>query len=179
MRNSYSVVFIVFILCVSGSRAGARTDDAKRCARHVLPANVDLPGDLAKVLEQLYDSSSTFRIQCARVGEAPNVRVSVQLDTSIRSSCRAFTEVRRRGWMIRAHVHLPPSGTQLAELVGHEFEHILEQVEGLNLRALADMKGSGVHEVEHDLYETDRAQRTGRIVAAEVRATRSARRNAD
>ena len=81
--------------------------------------------------------------------------------------------------MRRRALHLPPRGAQLAELVGHEFEHILEQVEGLNLRALADKKGSGVHEVERDLYETDRAQRTGRIVAEEVRATRSARRNAD
>ena len=36
----------------------------------------------------------------------------------------------------------------LTELLGHEFEHLIEQIEGLDLKRLARVKGSGVHEVE-------------------------------
>jgi hypothetical protein len=131
------------------------------------------------ILEQMYDRSLTFRAQCRRIADAPHLRVSIQLDGWIRSSCRAFTIIRRRQPLIDAQVHLPPSGTMFAELISHEFEHVIEQVEGLNLRELACVKGSGVHEVERDLFETDRAQRAGKVVADEVRSTRVGRPAAD
>ena len=63
-----------------------------------------------------------------------------------------------------AEVHLPPTNG-LIELVAHEFEHVLEQIEGLDLRRLARIKGSGVHELQGRVFETDRAQLAGRIVA--------------
>ena len=102
---------------------------------------------------------------------ADNLRVTVRIDTSIPSRCRAFTIVRRRGYDIRVDVHLPPSSS-LTELVAHEFEHVLEQIEGLDLRRLARVKGSGVHEVEGLAFETDRAQAAGRVVAAEEASRR-------
>ena len=83
------------------------------------------------------------------------------------SRCRAFTIVHRRGYAVRAQVHLPPSRS-LTELVGHEFEHLIEQIEGLDLKRLARVKGSGVHEGEGRVFETDRAQMAGRVVADEV-----------
>jgi hypothetical protein len=151
----------------AGSRVGV--------PRYVLPANLELPREMVAILEQVYDRSSTFRAQCQRIADAPNLRVSIQLDAWMRSSCRAFTMIRRRQRLIHAQVHLPPSGTMFAELISHEFEHVIEQVEGLNLRELACVKGSGVHEVERDLFETDRAKRTRKIVADEVRTTRASR----
>ena len=83
------------------------------------------------------------------------------------SRCRAFTIVQRQGHDIRADVHLPPTNG-LTELVGHEFEHLIEQIEGLDLKRLARVKGSGVHEAEGRMFETDRAQAAGRVVAAEA-----------
>ena len=60
------------------------------------------------------------------------------------------------GTQIFADVHLRPSSNH-AEMLAHEFEHILEQIEGLNLRTLSRVKGSGVREVEYAVFETERA----------------------
>jgi hypothetical protein len=68
---------------------------------------------------------------------------------------------------------------QFGELLGHEFEHIVEQVEGINLRVLSRQRGSGVREVERELFETDRAQQAGRNIAEELRLARTARPSAD
>jgi hypothetical protein len=179
MRNSYSVVFIAVITVLSGLHVSAATEDAKSCDRHQTWTNVDVPPDLAPMVEEIYRRSPTFKAQCALIGGAERLHVSIQLDTTTRSSCRAFTVITRRGRMIRAEVHLPPSGVLFGELIGHEFEHILEQLEGLHLPELAQLRGSGVHEVERNLFETERAERTGRVVAEEVRSARAARRFAD
>lgn len=64
-------------------------------------------------------------------------------------------------------MHLPPS-TDHSELLAHEFEHILEQIEGLDLRTLARIRGSGVREIQYDRFESDRAQGVGRLVVAET-----------
>jgi hypothetical protein len=207
MRNSYNSypAIVILITLFSGSQTSAKTgreaargngapqaerpergegpprekEDPKPCGRHVLPANIELLPYLAATLEEMYDRSATFRAQCQRIADVPHLRVSIQPDGWMRSSCRAFTTIRRRQRFVDAQVHLPPLGTMFAELIGHEFEHIIEQVEGLNLRELASVKGSGVHEVERDLFETDRAQRIGKIVADEVRTSRIVRPAAD
>ena len=54
-------------------------------------------------------------------------------------------------------------------LIAHEFEHILEQLDGVDLPLMASRAGSGVHRVagsEH--FETDRAIAAGRRVLEEV-----------
>ena len=171
MRPGFSdpfVVLITFLIAVAGARVHAQTE-TEPCIAHVLPANLKMPSDMERIVSRYYDRSSTLRAQCARMGEAGNLVVSVRLDVTIPSSCRAFTVLERRGGRLRALVHVPPSGDQMAELLGHEFEHILEQLEGLDLRLLSDVHGSGVHRVQTEMFETERAQRAGRIVAGEVR----------
>jgi hypothetical protein len=146
---------------------GAIAAGPQQCRRSPLPSNVELAHDLAQVLERIYDRSPAFRAQCERIAGAGNLHVTVRIDTSIPGRCRAFTIIHRRGNAIRADVHLPAS-TSLIELVAHEFEHLLEQIEGLDLRRLARVKGSGVYESEGQVFETDRAQAAGRVVAAEM-----------
>ena len=138
-----------------------------QCQPSLLPANVDLPHVLEPALRRIYDRSPTFRRQCERVARAPHALVRVQINHAIPSRCRAFTIVRRRGYEMRAEIHLPINA-DLAELVAHEFEHVIEQIEGINLRKLSRVKGAGVYEVDRELFESDRAQAVGRIVAAEV-----------
>ena len=154
-------VVLVLFACVIAA------ETPQQCQRSPLPANVDLPRDLARVLRRMYEQSPTFRAQCERIARADNLRVTVRIDTRIPSRCRAFTIVRRQGYDIHAEMHLPASNA-LIELVGHEFEHVIEQIEGLNLKRLARVKGSGVREAEPRVFETDRAQLAGRVVAAEV-----------
>ena len=158
MRHSFSIVVAIIIALVSSVQGKTES---------VLPANVVVPGVLAGIVTEVYLHSDTFRAQCDRIAQASHLHVSLKFDVYIPHACRAFTTITRKEGTLCAEVHLPPS-TQFAELIAHEFEHILEQVENLNLRVLARVRGSGVREVQFDLFETDRAQRTGKIVAMEV-----------
>jgi hypothetical protein len=65
-------------------------------------------------------------------------------------------------------VHLPPSSDH-AELIAHELEHIIEQIEGIDLRSMARVRNSGVYQMELAAFETDRAQEAGRTVRTETR----------
>lgn len=146
---------------------GVIAAESQQCLRSPLPANVHLLHDIERAIQSIYDRSPSFRAQCARIAGADNLRVTVRIDPSIPNRCRAYTIVQRRGNQIRAEVHLPPSSDH-AELLAHEFEHILEQIEGLDLRRLARVKESGVYELEYAVFETDRAQAAGRVVVAEA-----------
>ena len=88
---------------------GAIAAEPQQCRRSPIPSNVELAHDLEQVLERIYDRSPAFRAQCERIASAGNLRVTVRIDTSIPSRCRAFTIIQRRGKNIRADVHLPPS----------------------------------------------------------------------
>ena len=146
---------------------GAVGADEQQCRRAFIPSNVDLPRGFERTLLRLIERSPTFRSQCERIANADNLRVTVRIDTLIPSYCRAFTIVHRRGLQIRADVHLP-AGAHFVEFLAHEFEHVIEQIEGMNLRKLARAKGSGVHEIDREVFETVRAQAAGRVVAAEA-----------
>ncbi|HEX2341601.1 MAG TPA: hypothetical protein VHI98_14080 [Vicinamibacterales bacterium] len=66
-----------------------------------------------------------------------------------------------------AVVELPPFGDHV-ELIAHEFEHIVEQLEGVELRRLANDPSAGVHDLQY-AYETERAYKVGQQVARECR----------
>jgi hypothetical protein len=168
------VVFITIFAIISLSVATRAKEDSASCPR-TLPDNIELPRDLERMLARVYRCSATFRAQCDRIGAAADtLSVNVQLDSGIPSAYQAFTMIGRRGHALRADVHVPPAARAIGELVGHEFEHILEQLEGLNLRMLAQVRGSGVRESSFDVYETTRAQRVGRIIAEELSAPQTA-----
>ena len=168
MRVESWVGGVAMFLVVFG---GALTAD-QQCRRAFLPANVFLLHDIEQPLRHIYERAPSFRAQCARIAAAQDLRVTVRIDPSMPSRCRAFTLLRRSGSKIFADVHLRPSSDH-AEMLAHEFEHILEQIEGLNLRILSRVRGSGVHEVEYAVFETERAQAAGEAVAAEVGALRA------
>lgn len=165
IESCVDVVPVLVLLVLFAGVTAAETP--QQCQQSPLPANVDMPRDLARVFRRIYERSPTFRAQCERIASADNLRVTVRIDVRIPSRCRAFTIVRRQGYDIHAEVHLPASNA-LIELVGHEFEHVIEQIEGLDLKRLARVKGSGVREAEPRVFETDRAQLAGRVVAREV-----------
>ena len=161
--ESWAGATVLVLALFSGSIAA----EQQQCRLSPLPANVELAHDLARVLQRIYERSPSFRVQCERIAAAENLLVTVRIDSSIPRRCRAFTRIYRQGYYIRADVHVPASSA-LTELVGHEFEHVLEQIEGLDLRRLARVKGSGVHDVEGLAFETDRAQAAGRLIAVQA-----------
>ena len=137
-----------------------------------LPANIELLHDIQQPIQSIYDRSPSFRAQLERIAGAENLRVTVRIDPAIPGRCRAFTIVQHHGRKIRADVHLPPSSDH-SELLAHEFEHILEQIDGLDLRSLARLRDSGVYELQYAVFETDRAQAAGRLVLSESRRNRA------
>jgi hypothetical protein len=145
--------------------------------------NLDVPADIQQLLapgssiapaarplvERLWRSSPTFRRQCARLAAARAV-VIVSLDFPRHASgLNARTEITRNG-TIHAHVHLRAVDQEAAEFLGHELEHVLEQLDEVDLaRAVVD----GVHGVyvsqRPATFETARASAVGQIVAREAR----------
>ena len=163
IKSSTGVTAMCLMLFVSSMSA-----ELGRCARLKIPSSMQMPPGFDRVLGRIYHRSHTFRTQYDRIVSHPDLTIRVFLNVRLPSYCRAFTRVERHGQTIRADMHLPPS-SDYSELLAHEFEHLLEQIEGVDLRELARVRGSGIHEVETELYESERAQAAGRAVAAEMR----------
>jgi hypothetical protein len=64
-------------------------------------------------------------------------------------------------------IAFPLTATEYAELLGHEFEHIVEQIDRVDVRRQA-REGGGAQQIGDDTYETRRAARAGRRIAEEA-----------
>ena len=132
--------------------------------------NIQLDDMLRQPVTELLDKSSTFRRQWRQIASAPGVRVVVVARTDLREtpSARARAQVSRYAYgAVRAMIEIP-AAADLAELLPHEFEHVLEQIEGLDLALLARAGDRGVIEVDDGVFETTRARAAGRAAAREV-----------
>ena len=58
------------------------------------------------------------------------------------------------------------SASDMSELLGHEFEHLIEQLDGVDLSAMA--RGGEARRLTDGAFETDRAIAAGQQVAGEV-----------
>ena len=137
-----------------------------------LPSNVVLASPLRPLVERMLQRSATFRRQCGRIGRTSalvvTVHYAVRMDRN--QTGDAMTQVRRRAdGGIEATVSLSALGNPV-ELIAHEFEHVLEQVDEVDLPAMAARPATGVRMVSAGRnFETDRAIVIGRQVADEVR----------
>jgi hypothetical protein len=133
-----------------------------------LPSNLEVASVFRLVLDKMWQASPTFRGQWRRLAAGSPVRVSVLVEDLPRpaSSSKARTVLRHQdGSLVSAHVYLKPS-LDAAELIAHELEHILEQLDRVDLQAQA---GNGVVWKAGDgAFETRRAIEAGRRVAREV-----------
>ncbi len=121
----------------------------------------------------LHDSP-TFRRQCLRIAGEPKLTIHlIFAPPSSRSDIRAMTTITREpdGRQV-AHIAITPR-QDLVELIAHEFEHIVEQLDGVDLAAHAARPRTGVHAQTGPLamFETVRATRIGRKVAGEMRGS--------
>jgi hypothetical protein len=125
-------------------------------------------------MDDLLSGSAIIRNQCRRLEQAPYIRLSLHLVTwPLECQCFGKTTVTSRaGGVLDARVHLrgPANLVDLAEMVAHEIEHVLEQVDGWDLRRLARRSRSGVREVGPEMFETERALAAGRTAAKELGA---------
>jgi hypothetical protein len=135
------------------------------------PANIHVDQVLAPVFEELLQASPTFAAQIQRVEEVRYVHVAVNpvLASSMSSRGSARSTMRRfssGALLASVDIPVPLTMVEYAELFGHEFEHIIEQIDGVDLAALT--RGhDGATRLADGAYETTRAHRTGRVVADE------------
>jgi len=141
-----------------------------------LPPNLMVTPMYRPLVESMLRSSPTFRRQCVRLtGEA---RLTVRLNMSppwTRSDIRAKTHMTRRAGRLTAEIDIFRFNDDI-ELIAHEIEHVIEQLDGVDLPLRAASGDTGVRALSADaVFETTRAIRVGQKVAGEVRASTGTR----
>jgi hypothetical protein len=133
-----------------------------------LPNNFNAAKTLRPLLGIMWQRSRTFRAQCARIERASSLQVVL---TRVRDSQAgrggARAEFTRSDRLLHAQIVINRelSPNSLIELIAHELEHVIEQLDGVHLRDRAQ----GVFRDAGGMFETTRAAYIGRQVAREVR----------
>ena len=136
-------------------------------ATPALPDSIAVEDSLQPVVQSLLERSPKFRQQCRALAAAPRLRATVSVSfQSFIGATRARTSFRQGQWgALAAEIEIR-SALELTELIAHEFEHLIEQLDGVDLKALA--REGEAHRLADGAFETDRAVAAGQQVAGEV-----------
>jgi hypothetical protein len=189
--SSIALASLMTVCSVPHVSALAQTDSdrddtllsSSNAARHYVAESVSAPSpsrltlrligdtDYNSTIERMLARSATFRRQYARLIRASHLSIVIKYVLPAGRREPAMTRlVRRPRGMIEATVHVAPS-TRLVELLAHEFEHIIEHLDGIDLHARGRLPASGVwRTVDANTFETSRAIAMGQRVALEVDA---------
>jgi hypothetical protein len=133
-----------------------------------LPDNLAVPSSYRTTMTAMLERSAMFRRQILRLAGAPQLSVVVRLLHPLTGGARARTQISREdGGRLAALVEINPGG-DFTELLAHELEHVIEQLDGIDLFAKAELANSGVRSCVGG-FETSRATRVGTLVALEAR----------
>jgi hypothetical protein len=173
--RSFAVPFVFAAVVLLGIPASLF---AGTVCESALPRNIDA-GPLGPIAVALLQQSPTFRQQCQRIAAAIILRVQVRIVPARRDS-RGETTIRRyEAGALRAEVLLA-FGEDYIELLAHELEHVLEQVERISLvkqlsTRQAWITDTGAFETARALEVGVRARQECELLAAEtVEANRRA-----
>ena len=159
---------VMCLIVVLASLLIARRVSASPICESSLPFNIDA-GKLEPDLIELLQGSATFRRQCARIAATRVLRVTIRVGLAVGAGGRAQTIIHRYdAGGLRAEVTLG-FGEDHVELLAHEFEHILEQVDGVSLAA--EVAGGRAWFTMSGAFETRRAAETGARVRREYEAS--------
>jgi hypothetical protein len=128
-------------------------------------------------VHDMWHRSPTFQRQIARLAAERGLVVTIDpwLDQGSRPYARtSFT--RKNLELVGANVeirHLDPD--VLVEVVAHELEHVLEQIDGANLPGSINRQGIRNTAGIRTEFETERARRVGKVVSLEYREHGSGR----
>jgi len=140
-------------------------------ASRVAPLNIQVSPVLAGVFEGILAASPAFADQCERIGAATYVHVRVMPVMAVSTTTRgtARTTMRRfssRALLASVTIPVPLTTNEYAEFFGHEFEHIIEQIDRVDLEALTRAR-AGASRLPDGSYETTRARKMGLTIADE------------
>ena len=139
-------------------------------AQLAVPSNLHVPPVYRELVESIAMRSATFRRQLSRVAEQPGLTIDLEVVPRI-IGARAMTRIVRQMNGLTAHIEVARFD-DLVELIAHEIEHVIEQIDAVDLAASAGLPGTGIYSVATRgiVFETERAKRVGLVVAQEVRA---------
>jgi hypothetical protein len=136
------------------------------------PPNLLVPPLYRALIDSMLRESATFRRQCMRIAGEPHLVVRLAIGmTALPPDVRAVTQIRRsETGQLLALVDIGRH-QELAELIAHELEHVIEQLDGIDLAARAALPHTGVTAVgsRAGAFETTRAKRAGLKVVSELR----------
>jgi hypothetical protein len=148
-------------------------DVRSESARVTVPPNLIVPESFREVIDSMFARSPAFRRQCQRLAIASDVVVRLQsLNPYAPGTARARTSIiRGPGTRLIATMEIRPLD-DFAELIAHELEHVIEQLDGIDLRQQSTLPGTGVRSCADGSFETVRAVRVGERVSQETRMRR-------
>ena len=127
-------------------------------------------GPFRSVVDSMLAYSAKFRQQCQRLALARELVVVLLVNTTDkRSTAHASTEMSRKNGVLTLARVIIRRPDESVELIAHEIEHVIEQLDGVALGDRADARST--HEAG-PAYESGRAREAGRFVASEVREGR-------
>jgi hypothetical protein len=137
-----------------------------------VPENMFVAPKYRVTLETMLARSPSFRRQCVRIANERSLTVHVHhMPVRLAGGVRAITYISRSSaGGIVAHVTLHPFDDDV-EMIAHEFEHIIEQLDDVDLTRKARRAHSGVRAMNaaRSVFETTRALQVGQRVVEEVR----------
>lgn len=155
-------------LCLAMALTAAATMHAQSEVVAGLPRSVYVAPCLRPLIAQMLERSPTFRAQVETLGRARGIGISIDLKVASRPQ-RAQATIRRYGsGLLLAAIHIQTILDQPA-LIAHELEHVLEQIEGVQLARVAARSSTDAWQ-ESGNWETRRAIEAGDRVASEMRA---------
>jgi hypothetical protein len=161
-RLQRSCALVLAMLCAwTVSPAQAQTDSAPALPKHLFIAPC-----LRETVDAMMERSPTFRAQIEAIARTPGLGLAVTLEATP-SSRRAEARMRRYvSGLLLANIRIYIVADK-EELIAHEIEHVLEQVERVPVAELAK-RGDEAWRAG-TAYETRRAIRAGQRVANEMR----------
>jgi hypothetical protein len=153
----------------AGELASARTAPCGALGSVLhLPETIQVADDLRRPVDTMLRKSPAFRSQCRQIARVPYLYARVRIDGGLAGKpYRARTTVHRLpSGVIVADIDITPVGDP-TEWLAHELEHLIEQLDGLELRELA-RRGQGAWHSVDEMFETDRAIQMGRTVLDQV-----------
>jgi hypothetical protein len=170
-RKSVRLVVFRVLLIVALVQAMPVLAQAPDLSCSELPRHVEVSDYLKPAVATLLRKSPTFRHQCEILAASTRVRiVLLGVPPPYQSTApRAKATMHRYSYgLLRAEIEIPLTSDH-TELIPHELEHVIEQLEGLDLPSLSRDGDDRVMRVTDGAFETRRAQAAGRTAAREVR----------
>jgi hypothetical protein len=145
-------------------------DDSPHSQQLAVPENISVGPKYRSFLETMLARSASFRRQCSRIAYEDSLTIHVRMVTvPLAGGVRGITSISRSSaGRIVAYVTVPHGDV---EMIAHELEHIIEQLDEVDLAQKAHRSRSGVHTTAgvRSVFETTRARHVGLRVVQEAR----------